>query len=93
MDIQKQMTACGAAGGLGMTVAKNTDVTKTFFAFDPGDNQSLVYRLFRLICLDGPLCPLPSPERNQMAADIEQMRRQQVHVDEIKRLCHVPTPG
>lgn len=93
MLIQKHMTACGAAGGLGMPVVKNTHVTKTFFAFDPGNNQSLVYRLFRLICLDGPLCPLPAPGRNQMAADIEQMRKQQVHVDEIKRLCHVPIAG
>lgn len=74
-----------------MSVVKKTHVTKTFFAFDPGDNQSLVYRVFRLICLDGPLCPLPAPDWNQMSTDIEQMRRQQVHIDEIKRLCHVPS--
>lgn len=73
-----------------MSVIKKTPETKTFFAFDIGNGQTLFERAMRLICMDGPLCPLPDPQASQMAADIEQMRRQQIHVDRIKRLCHVP---
>jgi hypothetical protein len=50
----------------------------------------LFFRLWQLINLDGPLCPLPKPQGSPMAGDLERMRRQQVHVDDIKRLCHVP---
>jgi len=72
-----------------MPVTKKTPV-KTLYAFDVGTNQSLFYRAWRIMHLDGPLCPLPAPTLTPMSAELERMRRQQAHVDEIKRLCHVP---
>lgn len=64
---------------------------KTFIRFEAGDGQSLFYRAWRIMNLDGPLCPLHAPMASEMAALIEQQRKQQVHVDEIKRMCHVRT--
>lgn len=72
-----------------MPLIKKTPV-KTFIGFTPGADQSSFFRLWQLINLDGPLCPLPNASKSQMSGKLERMRRQQVHVDEIKRLCHVP---
>lgn len=74
-----------------MPVIKKTPATKTFFAFDIGNGQTLFERAWRIMLMDGALCPLPDPDRNAMSRQIEQRRKQQIHVDEIKRLCHVPT--
>lgn len=73
-----------------MPVAKKMAVTRTFFAIDIGSGQSIFQRAMRIINLDGPLCPLPDPGASMMALQIEQHRKQQMHVDEIKRWCHVP---
>lgn len=74
-----------------MPVIKKTPSTKDFSAFDIRNGQTLFERAWRIIMMDGALPPLPDPLASQMAADIEQMRRQQIHVDRIKRLCHVLT--
>lgn len=71
-----------------MPVTKKTIVEKTGTC-EGGNDQSVFYRLWRAINLDGPLCPLPDA-RSAMARQLERMRRQQVHVDEIKRICDVP---
>lgn len=72
---------------------------KIFIAFkQPGDDQSVFYRLWQLVNLETPLMrqdPVVEPElarvHDEIARFQPQMRRQQVHIDEIKRLCHVPT--
>jgi len=73
---------------------------KIFFAFNAGgSDQSLFYRLWKLRDLEGPLSRPPQddmPEKlKAIAIAVEQhaaqMRRQQAHIDEIKRLCHVRT--
>lgn len=67
-----------------------TKSKKVFIAVSqPGNDKSVFFRLWHLVNLDGPLAPLPEPTRDLMAEKLEQMRRQQVHIDEIKRLCHV----
>lgn len=75
-----------------MPVTKKIPVTNTFFAIaiDIGRGQTIFERAMRIINLDGPLCPLPDPQASLMARSIEQHRKQQVHLDEIKRWCHVP---
>lgn len=72
---------------------------KIVFAFrQPGDDQSLFFRLWTLTNLEGPLArqdPSLEPELDRVRREVDrftaQMQRQQVHVDELKRLCHVPT--
>lgn len=71
---------------------------KIFIAVAPaGTDQSLFYRLWRFMNNDQLSVQQEvtfEPGLRQVAADVErwqdQMQRQQVHVDEIKRLCHVP---
>ena len=71
---------------------------KVFVAFrDPGNDQSLFFRLWKLWSLEEPLVrqdPAFHAGLEKVHRDVEryqeQMRRQQVHIDEIKRLCHVP---
>lgn len=75
-----------------------TKQKKIVFAFrDPGNAQSMFFRMWKLMSLEEPLVR-QDPDLNagldKVRAEVEryqeQMRRQQVHVDEIKRLCHVP---
>lgn len=64
----------------------------------PGSDQTLFYRLWKLAAsLHAPLTREdPDDDRNLAAVRIAieqhaaQMGRQKVHVDDIKRLCHVP---
>lgn len=68
-----------------------TKAKKIFIAVNqPGDDKSLFFRLWGLVNMEGPLTRLPTPTACRLAADLERMRKQQVHIDEIKRLCHVP---
>lgn len=71
---------------------------KIVFAFrHPGNEQSLFFRMWKLMTLEEPLAR-QDPDlyeglekvRREVDRYQEQMRRQQVHIDEIKRLCHVP---
>lgn len=63
----------------------------------PGSSQTLFYRLWRLAMMtDAPLArgdPSEDPSltavRLAVVQHADQMKRQQVHVDDIKRLCHV----
>lgn len=61
---------------------------KTFIRANTDDK--LFFQIWQTINIDGPLCPLPRPAAGRMSGKLECMRRQQVHVNEIKRLCHVP---
>lgn len=73
-----------------MAIMKKAPV-KAFLCFDQtAFGSSRFFQIWQLLNSDGPLCPLPAPQVSEMSARIERMRRQQVHVDEIKRLCHVP---
>lgn len=72
---------------------------KKVFVFEknPG-GVGLFYRLWKLTMLEGPLARSEPDEdpglcavRKAVEGYAEQMRRQQVHIDEIKRLCNVPT--
>lgn len=68
---------------------------RVFFSFNQGDGQSLFFRAWQLMNLEGPLTPKTfTPDLGKIEREVgvftAQMRRQQVHIDEIKRLCHVP---
>lgn len=62
---------------------------------DPGSDQSLFYRMYRLVGGKGHGREQDlTPALKKVATELEQygaqMRRQQDHIDEIKRMCCVP---
>lgn len=77
------------------TINKKTAIVA--FA-QPGTSQTLFWRLWKLAQMrDAPLLredPSEDPNLAAVRVAVEQhaaqMKRQQVHVDDIKRLCHVP---
>lgn len=65
---------------------------KVFLAYRPFEGESLFFRLWRT---GNAQMPLPEDDPLSMMSEqvrqfAAQMDRQQVHIDEIKRLCHVP---
>jgi len=87
----------GTSGIGGFEVTSKTK--RIFVAFTAGgSDQSLFYRLWRLRNMEGPLSRHPheelTPHLEKVASQVEQyaaqMRRQQEHINDIKRLCHVP---
>lgn len=76
-----------------------TKSKKVFVAFsNPGSDQSLFFKLYSLgkgTPTSGLMQPDLAPAMAKVAEELQryaaQMRNQQDHIDEIKRLCHVPT--
>lgn len=63
---------------------------KVFIMMSSPSNKNPLFWLWGLVNMEGPLTRPPAPARCELAADLERVRKQQVHIDEIKRLCHVP---
>jgi hypothetical protein len=65
----------------------------------PGDDQSLFFRMWNLMSTESPLARRETETemdaalgkvRQEVERYADQLRSQQTHIDEIKRLCHVP---